>query len=170
MRRIVMLLILLCVFSAADAASLVVLSDMSLCTPGNRLTRDFEDGCWQLVDYETVDGVRGIMAFASGSQDTGELTLPLNVTGPHKIFLGINYTKPQEVNWSSYGELAVKLDGDFGYSRVGAENMRQHAGHIPSKMGIVNEIYKSIQEAYWKTADLTGKSLVLTRLPRDGSW
>jgi hypothetical protein len=56
--------------------------------------------------------------------------------------------------------LAVKLSGDFGYARVGAENMRQHAGHIPSKMGVVNEIYKSIQEAYWKTEDLTGKSLV----------
>jgi len=105
---------------------------MSECTPRDRLTKDFKDGCWQLIGYETEDGVRGIMASAFGSHDSGELTLPLDVTGPHRIFLGINYTKPQDVGWSSYGELAVKLDGDFGYSRVGAENMRQHAGHIPS--------------------------------------
>ena len=144
----------------SESTNAVILSDMSLCTPGDRLTNDFADGCWQLTEYETVDGVKGVMATTDGSHDSGELTLPLNLNGPHRIFLGINYTKPQEVGWSSYGELAVKLSGDFGYSRVGPENMRQHAGHIPSKMGVMNEIFKSIQEAYWKTGDLTGKSLI----------
>ncbi|MCB1124325.1 MAG: hypothetical protein KJT03_22425, partial [Verrucomicrobiae bacterium] len=84
--------------------------------------------------------------------------------GYHKIYLGICYTKPQPDGWSSYGEFAVKLDGDLGYSRVGPENMRQHASHIQSKMGKQNEIYRSIQETYWKTADLSGKNLTLTQL------
>ena len=137
----------------------ILLSDLSACTPKARLTRRFEDGRWQLTDYETVDGVSGLMVTAFPDHDSGTLTLPLDLKGPFRIFLGINYTKPQHVDWSPYGELAVKLDGDFGYSRVGAENMRQHAGHLPPKMGIVNEIYKSIQEAYWKTADLTGRSI-----------
>lgn len=137
---------------------------MSLCTPIDRLSKVHETDHWQLTDYETAEGVKGIMASAAPEQDCGELSLALNAKGPHKIYLGICYTKPQPDGWSQYGELAVKLDSDPGYSRVGPENMRQHAGHIASKMGIQNEIYRSIQEAYWKTADVTDQNLILTQL------
>ncbi len=135
------------------------LTDMGLCTPSDRLAKTPEDGRWLQTEFETEDGVTGVMASASPLADCGKLTLKLDAVGPHKIFLGINYTKPVSGSWSQYGELAVKLDSDRGYSRVGAENMRQHAGHIKSKMGLRNEIYRSIQEAYWKTEDISGKNL-----------
>ncbi|MCZ6672846.1 MAG: hypothetical protein O7C75_07900 [Verrucomicrobia bacterium] len=141
-----------------------ILADMSQCSPNNRLSKDYEDGHWQLTEYETADGVKGTMVSAAPEHDCGELTLALNAKGLHKIYLGICFTKPQPDGWSQYGEFGVKLDGDYGYSRVGPENMRVHAGHIPSKMGIRNEIYRSIQETYWKTADLTDKNLILSQL------
>lgn len=141
----------------------ILLTDMSVCEPSEQISDTFEEGRWLLTEYETEDGDRGKMVSASPLADCRELTLPLNAKGPHKIFLGIHYTKPQTGGWSQYGELAIKLDGDYGYSRVGAENMRQHAGHIKSKMGIRNVIYRSLQEAYWKTEDMTGKNLVFAQ-------
>ena len=139
----------------------IYVSDMSLCHPPDAFTRDFELGRWQLIEYETVEGVEGVMASAFPEKECPEITLPLGVTGPHQIFLGVNYTKTRHPSSSSYGQLEVKLTGDYGFRRVGAEYMGDHAGHIPPKMGVKNEIYKSIQEAYWKTADLTGKSLTI---------
>ena len=142
-----------------------IIADMSLCQPAERLTRTYEKDHWQLTEYETEDGITGIMVSANPDQKCGELTIPLDVEGPHKIYLGVHYTKPQPDGWSQYGEFMVKLDKDLGYSRVGPENMRKHASKIPSKMGIQNEIYRSLQEAYWKTEELTGQSLKLSQLP-----
>jgi hypothetical protein len=142
-----------------NTANATVRSDMSACQPGDNLTREFEDGRWQLIDYETEDGVKGVMALAAPEHDCGELTIPLDVQGPHRIYLGVNYTKTKHKEFSSYGRLAVKLTGDHGYRRVGAEPLGEHTGALKSKLGVKNEIYKSIQEAYWKTADLTGQSL-----------
>ena len=139
--------------------------DLSCCQPAHRLTRDFQKGFWQLLDYETEDRCRGVMVSAFPEEDCGTLTLSLNVDGPHRIFLGINYTKTVYSTWSSYGQLEVKLTGDRGFRRVGAENPGPHADNIPNKMGVRNEIYKAIQEAYWKTADLTGQSIIF-RQPR----
>lgn len=142
-----------------EEQNVTVVSDMSQCSPGDRLTRDYVNGQWQLIDYETVDGVKGVMANALPEHDCGELTLPLNLEGPHKIFLGINYTKTNHVDWSPYGQLQVKLTDDYGYSRVGAEYLGSHTSGMKSKLGISNETFKSIQEPYWKTANLSGQSL-----------
>src|SRR5262245_60938796 len=59
-------------------------SDMSRCAPAGRLTRSLEKGRWQLIDYETAEGVKGVMASAYPDQACGELTLPLAAQGPHK--------------------------------------------------------------------------------------
>ena len=125
-------------------------SDMSLCTPEKSLTNEFQRGKWQLIDYETEKSLRGTMVSALPEQACGSLELPLNSADPHKIFLGINYTKALYNEWPSYGQLEVKLSGEDGFRRVGAEFQGPHAGHIPNKMGIRNEIYKSVQEAYGK--------------------
>ena len=134
----------------------IILSDLTQCSPDLRLNRDFEPGKWQMLDYETVEDVSGTMVSAFPEEDCGELELPLGVTGPHQIYLGINYTKDHYSRWSSFGQLEVKLSGENGFRRVGAEQLDSD----PSKMGIKNVIYKSVQEPYWKTADLTGQNLI----------
>jgi hypothetical protein len=141
------------------ASAAVYVSDLSRCEPAAALTRTFEPGRWQLVDYETEEGVKGVMAASYPEHRCAELTLPLNVRGPHKIYLGINYTKAHYPEWSPYGQLDVKLTGDDGFRRAGIEaETVTAAGEL--KIGVNNDCFKSIQEAYWQTADLTGKSLV----------
>jgi hypothetical protein len=90
---------------------------MSRCTPSTALTRRFEPNRWQLVDYETEEGVKGSLVSAFPDQNCGELTLPLEAEGLHKIYLGINYTKAPYPEWSPYGHLEVKLTGESGFRR-----------------------------------------------------
>ena len=133
-------------------------SDLTKCVPADRLTRDIVQGKWILFDYETQEGVKGTMVSAYKEEDCGELTLPLEVEGVYKVYLGINYTKTNH-HGSGYGNIEVKLTGDEGFRRVALESGtlddsgRQKIGYDS------NHIYKSIQEPYWRTADLTGQSL-----------
>jgi hypothetical protein len=125
-------------------------ADLSRCSPAEKLSRTFEEGRWQLTDYETVEGVKGVLVSAYPEHDCGKLTLPLDAKGPHKVFLGINYTKAKYPNFSPYGLVQVKLDGDPGFRRVGIE-----AGTVTGtgdlKIGINNFNHKAIR-AGWSIA------------------
>lgn len=136
-------------------------ADMSVCEPTDAMGRDFSAGEWQLTDYETVEGVKGVMASAFPEYTCPELTLPLEADGLFKIYLGINYTKTHHRGFPSYGQLEVKLTDDDGFHRVGSEPIDAKSDGIPSKMGVKNDMYKSIQEAYWKTAEVKGRSLII---------
>jgi hypothetical protein len=133
----------------------IIISDMSKCTPASALTRDYEKDKWQLHDYETDHGVKGIMVSALPEHRVSELKLPLGVEGIYKIYLGIHYTRPHASDeHSSYGSVEVKLTGDTGFRRVGLE---VEDAEIDSD----TERYKSMHESYWKIADLTGESLIV---------
>lgn len=123
------------------------ISDLSLCEPSSSLTRKFESDKWQLVDYETTEGVSGTMLYARPEENCSPLTIPLNAKGFHRVYLGINYTNSHYPGWSSHGQIDVKLSGDRGYRRVAAE-LRGLEGQ---------DLFKSVVEVYWKTADLTGQ-------------
>lgn len=138
---------------------IILHADLSRCLPASALSRTFEKGRWQLIDYATAE-FEGTMVSALPEDACGELQLPLGATGPHKIYLGINYTKTHYPEWSPYGQLDVKLTGDAGFRRVGAEaeSVRDDG---TSKLGSGSEVYNTIQEAYWKTADVSGESLIV---------
>ena len=154
---------------ALAAGAAIFRSDMSKASPAAALGREFRKDQWQLLDYETVEGVKGVMVSAFPETQCPELTLPLDVQGPHRIYLGVNYTKTHYFEWSPYGQLDVKLSGEQGFRRVGAEAGTADASGHP-KIGVNNDIFKAIQEAYWKTADLTGKSLVIRQPQAPYNW
>lgn len=144
----------------------IILADMSVCLPSDALAREWTAGKWRLVDYETGYGLKGTMVYADPELGAPTLELPLNVSGPFKIYLGINYTKSRYhyQKYSPYGHLRVKLTEDPGFTHVGAEEAVIHppssSRNLPVlKLGRGQFIPRSIQEVYWKTADLTGQSL-----------
>ncbi len=144
----------------------IVLSDLSICQPSEALAWQNRHGCWRLVDYETDDGLKGVMLFARPEYGAPELSLPLPAVGPCRIFLGINYTKSEfgdqwtQTLWSSYGNLEVRLDGDFDYRRVAAElGLGLAAEEASPKVGKGKRAFRSIQDTYWRTADLNGQGL-----------
>lgn len=138
----------------------IIRSDMSKCLPAKNLSRSFEKDKWNLVEYETTEGVKGFMAYARPDEKCGELRLPLDAKGVYRIYLGTHFTKSHYRGDSNYGQMEVKLTRDAGFRRVGPEH------ETKGKLGDDDpDINKAITEAYWKTADLTGQSLIFRQMP-----
>ena len=127
----------------------VVRADLSLAQPAGALTGEFTRHHWQLIDYETAEGVKGSMVYARPDDECVTLRLPLEVTGPHHVYLGFNHTNSHYPDFSSHGQIDVKLTDDLGFRRVVAET-----GGLEGQ-----PLFKSVQECFWKTADLTGQAL-----------
>ncbi len=143
-----------------------IISDLSICTPASALAPGDapKKGCWRVVDFETDEGLAGKMLYAAPEDDAPEITLPLNIVGPHAIYVGINYTRSAHgdlmhyTEFPLYGTLWAKLSSDPGFSRFATEAYWRHGAHLPSKIG---SAWSSIHETYWKSADLTGQSIVV---------
>jgi hypothetical protein len=143
----------------------LIRSDMSRCRPEINLSRKFEENHWQLIEYETAEGVTGLMASANPDERCGELTLPLEAEGIYRIYLGIHETKSHFRGSSSYGQMEVKLTDDAGFRRVGPESETVDEDGTTKFGDDDPSLDKVITEAYWKTADLTGQSLTFRQMP-----
>lgn len=138
----------------------IVRADLSRASPASALTREFARGQWQLVNYETEEGVKGSMVYARPEEQCATLTLPLDVAGTHHIYLGFNHTNSPYPDFSSHGQIDVKLTRDPGFRRVVAET-----GGLEGQ-----PLFKSVQECYWKTADLTGQALAFRQPQAPYRW
>lgn len=146
--------------TAPSQETAIFISDLSRAAPASALTREFVPGRWQLVDYETDEGVAGSMVYARPEEECGTLTLPLGVAGWHRVYLGFNFTNSHYPGWSSHGQIDVKLSGDRGFRRVAAE----HGGAEGQ------DLFKSVIEVYWKSADVTGQTLQLRQPQAPYRW
>jgi len=143
----------------------IIRSDMSQCKPSKNFSQRYEKDRWQLIEYETTEGVKGFMASARPDHKCGQLTLPLEMQGIYKIYLGIHMTKSHYRGDSNYGQLEVKLTGDAGFRRVGPEHETVDEDGTTKFLDDDPDIHKVITEAYWKTAELTGQSLIFRQMP-----
>jgi hypothetical protein len=131
------------------------------------------------MEYELDDGTVGVMLTADPCLGAPELEIPLNISGTWRVFVGVSYFK-QPYGTNSYGPLWLKLTGDRGFTRIGLETYSR-AGQEENPDGKYrqkvfprnrlvwqgkpmeeNDAYNMIYEVYWRTADITGKSLVIS--------
>ena len=122
----------------------IYLTDLSLCDPQLALTSAKQKYHWQVVPYETVSFC-GKMLIAGPETEAPPVSLSLGVSGWHRIYLGL---------WSNWtDDLArVRLSGDDAFVKVTRE----------SAAGAFADNY-SLDERYWKTADLTGQALIFAQ-------
>ena len=141
----------------------VMISDMGLCRPNELLSREIKTGCWRLVDYETEDGLKGVMAYGVPDESPNEITMALEMEGRYRIFLGMNYNKNPYTDNSSYGHIRVKLTSDDSYTRFTNEaSFSKSPGKKSQKtVGNARHIYNAIHEIYWRTAEVKGESIHL---------
>jgi hypothetical protein len=98
-----------------------------------------------------MDGITGVMAFAASGEGTPEIRLPIKLKGPHRIFVGINYTRSNQGDflhhseWPLYGQLQLKLDGDVGFPHF-ALIYGWRGSNAPARVGKDSEVYRSMQE------------------------
>ena len=122
-----------------------VITDLSVCRPGARLSREMRQGKWRLIDY-TTDDISGTLVWASNDGYPEPVTLPLNVEGWYAIHLGV----PKKI---CFGDPLVKLTDDPCFFPV-TKDPYPTWGPVPK-----------MWEGFWKCADLTGQDLVITHGP-----
>ncbi len=119
----------------------IYVTDLGRCEPQIALSSERRKYYWQVVPFET-EQFCGNMLIAGPETEAPAVTLPLNVSGWHRIYLGL------WSNWTT--DLArVRLTGDRSFVKVNRE----------AEGGTFADNY-SLDERYWKTADLTGQGLV----------
>ncbi len=118
----------------------IYVTDLGRCEPQIALSTGRRKYHWQVVPYETEEFC-GNMLIAGPETEAPEVTLPLNVKGWHRIYLGL---------WSNWTTdlVRVKLTGDGSFVKVNRE----------AEQGVFADNY-SVDERYWKTADLTGQDI-----------
>ncbi|MDE0631008.1 MAG: family 10 glycosylhydrolase [Caldilineaceae bacterium] len=120
----------------------IYLTDLGRSLPQIALSSERRKYHWQVVPYETQE-FSGNMLIAGPETEAPPVTIPLGVSGWHRIYLGL---------WSNWTEelVRVRLTGDSSFVKVNRER----------EQGTFADNY-SLDERYWKTADLTGQNLVL---------
>ena len=68
----------------------IVISDMSVVTPGSALSSDVRRvRKWKVLEYETKAGLKGKCIASLPDTGAPEVTLPLNVKGWYAIYVGL---------------------------------------------------------------------------------
>jgi hypothetical protein len=128
-------------------ASTIYLSQLDRCLPASALSPKLQKRKWQLIPYEARQ-VAGTMVGAASFINAPEISLPLDVSGWHAIYLG--YWNPH-MTYDGAFELRVKLDNDPAFQKI----CEPEAGPNP----VLTATY--IHEAFFKHADLTRRKLII---------
>ena len=127
-----------------DHSKAIVISDLSVCQPQTAVTPGHLKYHWQATPYE-AEGVSGTLLFAGPETEAPPLTLPLEVSGWHAIFVGL---------WSNWTPslLKIKLTSDPAYVTMNREE---------APNGRVDNF--TTDERFFKYADLTGEEIMLAQ-------
>ncbi len=140
----------------ALAAEPLYLTDLSRCRPAHALSPTPKRRHWRTVSY-TADGLSGVMLMAGPETAAPEIHLPLDADGWHAVSIGV--LPGRAVDEGGGLELEVRLSDE----------------PVPTLLKLPHdrETPESLVEMFWKTADLTGRTLVLSQVtgrmaPGDG--
>lgn len=142
----------------------IYFTDMSKCLPESALCKDPTHGCWRKCDYELYDGLKGVMLFATPEDEAGEITLPLNLEGEYKIFIGMNFTRGSLLQ--NEGQLFARLSDEEGFTPFIKEELDSRVNAVYKRFNIepykteADDTFTSIYEIFWKVADVGEKSIV----------
>ncbi len=141
----------------------IYITDLSGCEPKSALSPEARKGRWSVWDYETHEhrGVRlsGKMLYANAQVEPPPVTLRLGASGWHAVYLGFYYA-----DFPNSHTVRVRLTGDPTFDRVQAETTSPKDGNHAEQ----NVNYSLLAETLWRTADLTGQDLVISRPGRKG--
>ena len=127
-----------------DHSKAIVISDLGVCQPQAAITPGHLKYHWQAVPYE-AEGVSGTLLIAGPETEAPPLTLPIEASGWHAIFVGL---------WSNWTPslLKVKLTNDPAYVVMNREE---------GANGRVDNF--TTDERFFKYADLTGEDIMFAQ-------
>ena len=135
--------------SSQGAGPLIYFSDLSRCEQRSALSRTEAKAGWHLLPYETDEPKlkSGVMIGAASFISAPDVRLPLNIAGWYAIYLG--YWNPHHA-YDGGMTIKVKLNDDPCFIRI-SEAEPVYGSGIDAT---------TLQEAFFKIADLTGRELV----------
>lgn len=125
----------------------IIFSDLAkCCEPASRISMMREKGKWDAIPYETAQ-VKGNLLSALYDNTPEPVMLNPKLTGWHRIFLGIVATTDNyKINYVN-----VRLDNDVAVNTFNPyQNLRSGA----------------VEDVYWKCADMTGRSVEISKFSR----
>ena len=131
--------------NSTESPNVRYVTQMDTCQPQQALSDRMEQGKWQLITYET-EKLNGTMVGALPIINTPNLTMPLDASGWHKVYIG--YWNPSHL-YNDDAIIKAKLSDQPAF-RVFHEDVsadRQDSTFL--------------REAFFDYADLTGQSLVI---------
>ena len=129
----------------ADTRETIIISDMTIATPPEALSKTRKKNHWQLIDY-IATSLNGTMLGAASLLDAPDVTLPLGLKGWYAIHIG--FWNPHHAYDSDF-KLKLKLTGDACF---------QNISDPEPKMNWKQSVLK---EAFFKYADLSKKNLII---------
>lgn len=127
-----------------DHSRAIIISDLSVCVPEQALGPGHRKYHWQTTPYE-AEGVSGTLLFAGPETEAPVITLPLELSGWHAIFVGL---------WSNWTPslLKVKLSSDPAYVLMNREEAAN--GRVDNY---------TTDERFFKYADLSGEDIMFSQ-------
>lgn len=124
-------------------------SDLSLLAePADNIAAKWENGSWKAVEY-TTGKCSGCMLVAPEGTSPGAVELKIGLSGRYRIYVCI--PRFRQDNY-----IYLKLSGDRTKSGIKAMDKNR-----PNHWLWADEEY--LEEIYWKTADLTGQSIIIEK-------
>lgn len=139
----------------------VILSDLTVCLPGDALTRAARTaGSWMLFDYSTevtgdLPAITGTMVYGAERLQSPPLTLPLPVSGWYSIYIGCWHDI--HVGGSS---LRLRLKQDRFYRQLEPEVVQPKDGDFPDHRFGPGDA----TEVFWRVACLDDEALLIDRV------
>ncbi|MCE9589125.1 MAG: hypothetical protein K8S99_01215 [Planctomycetes bacterium] len=143
--------------TGVDPRPVVMLTDFSKCTPAEAIGTGGALGKWSVIDYRT-ERFCGRLLHAPRNAPAPDVTLPLNVTGWHAVYVwlmggDVDTEKQFPADFDSvYSQSpgpALALTGDGKFS-----GMFRTLSH--DRM-----MWPGLEACFWRYADLTGKSMTV---------
>ena len=139
---------------AGNQKDSVLLADMSQCLPKTALSTRRRKHHWQLLDYEIAAG-KGVMISAGLETQAPDVTLALKRQGWHAIYLGI---------WQAGKSAGGYARSTQGGETVGAVKFKLNADPCFTLFRREQPGHSTLEEVFWKYADLTGQDLIIGQL------
>ena len=154
--------------------SILISNLYDVCKSSGLVSREYDADKWLAYDYAT-ETFSGTNLFCGPLQEVGELEIPLNRQGWHRIYLGIHYGMvgaPIEQRIVLTGTqvmlyiLRARLSGECWRDMIEPDtpSTRQAGYYTPDEgtPGWRGTSWDAIDEVYWRAAKLDGKALLIS--------
>jgi hypothetical protein len=141
--------------TSSHSGAATIISDLSRCQPASAISRRECRNRWQILAYRTCDEEpkSGVMIGAPSFVTAPEVTMPIEVSGWHAVSIG--FWIPRH-DYDGGTTIKVKLDNDPFFTRISEPE--------PVPGAEPRDCASLVKEAFFKTADLTGRRLVFAKI------